>query len=126
MNLDISDLPDLGPLELEMMQVVWASGPIIAEDVRVQLKDRLKESTVRTVLSRLEDKGYLTHTSVGRTYLYAGAETRAKVAARGAKRIVDWICQGSVEELLTGMVDAGLVTAKNVEMLKAKTAAKTV
>ncbi len=109
MAAEISELPALGALENEVMQVVWALGPIIADDVRAQLKNKLKESTVRTVLSRLEAKGYLTHTVVGRTYLYAAAATRAQVAARAVKGIVDWICQGSVEEMLSGLTEIGML-----------------
>ena len=51
------NLPDLGDLEREVMQLVWADGPITAETVREKLSRRLKESTVRTVRRRLEEKG---------------------------------------------------------------------
>ena len=64
-------LPDLGELEREVMQRVWEDGPITAEAVREKLSRKLKESTVRTVLRRLEDKGYVTHTVEGRTYIFA-------------------------------------------------------
>ena len=47
-------LPKLGDLEGEVMQLVWANGPVTAEAVREQLSRPLKESTVRTVLRRLE------------------------------------------------------------------------
>ena len=60
-------LPDLGDLERDVMQLVWAHAPITAEVVRERLSRRLKESTVRTVLRRLEDKGYVRHTVDGRT-----------------------------------------------------------
>src|SRR5215471_20395081 len=63
-------LPDLGDLERDVMQLVWAKGPITAEAVREQLPRRLKESTVRTVLRRLEEKGYVAHAVEGRTYVY--------------------------------------------------------
>src|ERR1700688_1984129 len=54
-------LPELGDLEREVMHLVWANAPITAEAVRERLSRPLKESTVRTVLRRLEDKGYTTH-----------------------------------------------------------------
>ena len=106
------------------MQVVWALGPIVADDVRAQLKSRLKESTVRTVLTRLEAKGYLTHTVVGRTYLYAAAAARGEVAARAVRNIVDEICQGSVDELLSGLVESRVVTLSHIEALRFRAAAK--
>jgi BlaI family penicillinase repressor len=102
-------LPDLGELEHTVMQLVWSQGSITAEDVREQLPRKLKESTVRTVLRRLEAKGYVSHLVDGRTYVYRAVEARERVAAKAVKRVVDWFCNGSVEEVLVGMVDAKMV-----------------
>ena len=110
-------LPDLGDLERDVMQLVWAQGPITAEVVREQLPRRLKESTVRTVLRRLEEKGYVAHTVEGRTYVYHATEPRGRVAARAVQRIVDWFCNGSVDEVLVGMVDTAMLDRKRLRML---------
>jgi predicted transcriptional regulator len=110
-------LPDLGDLERDVMQLVWAQGPITAEVVREQLPRRLKESTVRTVLRRLEEKGYVAHTVDGRTYVYQATEARGRVAARAVQRIVDWFCNGSVDEVLVGMVDTAMLDRKRLRML---------
>ena len=125
-------LPELGDLEREVMQLVWANGPVTAEAVRERLSRPLKESTVRTVLRRLEDKGYTTHTVDGRTYVYQAAEPRARVAAKAVQRIVDWFCNGSVEEVLVGMVDTAMLDQRQLRSLadqvakaKTKTEAKT-
>jgi BlaI family transcriptional regulator, penicillinase repressor len=115
-------LPELGDLEREVMQLVWAHGPVTAEAVRKRLARRLKESTVRTVLRRLEDKGYADHTVEGRTYIYHAAEARSRVAAKAVKRIVDWFCNGSIEEVLVGMVDSAMLDQRQVRMLADKVA----
>ena len=110
-------LPELGDLEREVMQLVWANGPVTAEAVREKLSRPLKESTVRTVLRRLEEKGYTTHTVDGRTFVYQAAEERGKVAAKAVQRIVDWFCNGSVEEVLVGMVDRAMLDQKQLRTL---------
>jgi predicted transcriptional regulator len=115
-------LPDLGDLEREVMQLVWANGPITAESVRERLDRRLKESTVRTVLRRLEDKRYVTHTVDGRTYVYRAREARGQVAAKAVQRIVDWFCNGSVEEVLVGMVDSAMLDQRQLRVLADKIA----
>ncbi|MGH8259770.1 MAG: BlaI/MecI/CopY family transcriptional regulator [Steroidobacteraceae bacterium] len=115
-------LPELGDLEREVMQLVWAQGPVTAEVVREGLSRKLKESTVRTVLRRLEEKGYTTHTVDGRTYVYQAAEPRARVAARAVQRVVDWFCNGSIEEVLVGMVDAQLLDRQELKRLAEKIA----
>ncbi|MDN3278217.1 BlaI/MecI/CopY family transcriptional regulator [Frankia sp. RB7] len=110
-------LPDLGDLEHEVMQLVWAHGPVTAEIVRERLSRRLKESTVRTVLRRLEEKGYARHTVDGRTYVYQAVEERARVAAKAVQRIVDWFCNGSMEEVLVGMVDNAMLDQQQLRAL---------
>ena len=114
--------PDLGSLEREVMQLIWTDGPLTAETVREKLPRRLKESTVRTVLRRLEEKGYVVHAVEGRTYIYEAAEPRAMAAAKAVQRIVDWFCEGSVEEVLVGMVDSAMLDQKQLRTLADKAA----
>ena len=117
-----TSLPDLGDIEREVMQLVWANAPVTAEAVRERLERPLKESTVRTVLRRLEDKGYVTHTVEGRTYVYQAAAPRGRVAAKAVQRIVDWFCNGSIEEVLVGMVDASMLDQRQLRLLADKVA----
>ena len=111
---DDDNLADLGDLQRQIVQIVWANAPVTAETVRGKLSRPLKESTVRTVLRRLEEKGYITHTVNGRTYVYDAAEPRGRVAAKAVQRIVDWICNGSVEEVLVGMVDSKMIDRRQL------------
>jgi predicted transcriptional regulator len=113
-------LPDLGTLEREVMGLIWAGGSMTAEAVREQLPRRLKESTVRTVLRRLEEKGYLKHTVDGRTFIFQASHERRQVAAKAVRRIIDWFCDGSVEEVLVGMVDAKMLDQHQLDQLAKK------
>jgi BlaI family transcriptional regulator, penicillinase repressor len=115
-------MPDLGDLEREVMQLIWANGRLTAEAVREKLARRLKESTVRTVLRRVEEKGYVNHDVDGRTYVYQATHPRAKVAAKAVQRIVDSFCNGSVEEVLVGMVDSAMLNQRQLRTLADKVA----
>src|SRR5579864_2683806 len=115
-------MPDLGDLEREVMQLVWANRMLTAETVREKLARRLKESTVRTVLRRLEEKGYVNHTVDGRTYVYQATHPRGKVAAKAVQRIIDLLCNGSVEEVLVGMVDNAMLDQRQLRSLANKVA----
>jgi BlaI family penicillinase repressor len=117
------DPADLGDLERAIMQLVWLHGELTAERVREELGRPLKDSTIRTVLRRLEEKGYVTHSVENRTYLYRPAEARQMVAGRAVQRIVDWFCDGSVEALLVGMVDSHVLGPKELQRLADRIAA---
>ena len=116
---------DLSGLEELVMSHVWSSGSVTAEDVRTSLAARhpMKDSTVRTILRRLESKGYLTHTVEGRTYLYRPLDPGESVAAQAVRRIVDRFCNGSIEQLLIGMVDNDVIDGKELERLSRRIAA---
>jgi predicted transcriptional regulator len=111
------DPSELGELERSVLSIVWRSLPITAEQVREELNRPLKDSTIRTVLRRLDEKGYLKHAIENRTFVYRPAETRQRVASRAVKRIVDWFCEGSVEALLVGMVDSKVLDREELQRL---------
>ena len=113
---------NLGNLEHEVLKIVWKHGPMTAEAVQKQLRRALKESTVRTVLSRLEGKGHLTHITENRAFIYTATESRATAAARAVKGIIDRFCNGSLEDVLVGMVDAELVDRRELQRLAEKIA----
>ncbi len=121
-NFDVPPPPDLGELEHSILRLVWERGPVSAEQCREALDRPLKESTVRTVLRRLEEKGFVRHTVKGRTFLYEAAEQPDRVAARAVQGILDRFCEGSFERLLKGLVDGGVVTGKELERLAKKIA----
>ena len=109
--------PEFGELERAIMNIVWTQGPLSSEGIREKLDRKLKETTVRTVLRRLEAKGFVTHVVENRAFIYAAAEPRQRVAVRAIQRIVDWFCDGSVDEVLVGMVDAKMVDRKQLDRL---------
>jgi len=82
----------------------------------------MKDSTIRTVLRRLEEKGYLTHQVDGRTFIYTASDMRQNVAVRAVKNIIDRFCGGSAEELVLGMVDNEVLDRKQFERLARKIA----
>ena len=113
-------LPGLGDLEREVMDLVWTKGPIAADAVRGLLPRPLKESTIRTVLRRLEEKGYVAHSVEGRTYIFTAKQPRGQVAAKAVSHIVNWLCQGSFEEVFVGMVDAKILDRRQLQSIAEK------
>lgn len=112
-------LKNLGEVEQNVMDYIWANGPTTAEGCREGLASTrpMKDSTIRTVLRRLEEKGYLTHEVEGRTFIYKASDARQNVAVRAVKNIIDRFCGGSAEQLVLGMVDNAVLNRKELERL---------
>ncbi|HEY3840935.1 MAG TPA: BlaI/MecI/CopY family transcriptional regulator [Bryobacteraceae bacterium] len=111
----------LTELENEVMRAVWdAAGPCSVDSVHqaVSRSRKWKETTTRTLLRRLEQKGYLRHEAQGRAYLYRAVEPARNLAARAVRQIIDRFCQGSVEELVSGMVEAKVLSKGEISRLE--------
>ena len=117
-------LKNMGEVEQSVMDHIWIHGPSTAEACRAALASSrpMKDSTIRTVLRRLEEKGYVRHEVEGRTFIYKAADRRQNVAARAVKNIIDRFCGGSAEELVLGMVDNEVLDQKQLERLARKIA----
>ena len=117
-------LKNLGEVEQSVMDYIWSHGRTTAESCREALASTrpMKDSTIRTVLRRLEEKRYVTHEVEGRTFVYRAADQRQNVAVRAVKNIIDRFCAGSAEELVLGMVDNEVLDQKQLERLARKIA----
>jgi BlaI family transcriptional regulator, penicillinase repressor len=106
-------------LEQAIMSSVWRRGAATAEQVREDLapQRKLKESTIRTLLGRLEKKGHLKHKVEGRTYVYSGVEQPRNVAIRAVRQLIERFCAGSAEQLVAGLVDHEVLDAKQLRRL---------
>jgi predicted transcriptional regulator len=116
--------PSLSNLEQIVMRVLWDHGSATSEDIRQTLEKThyMKESTCRTILRRLEEKGYVKHRVEGRTNIYTGVEQPENVAAKAVHHIIDRFCGGSVEQLLVGLVDSEMIGKDELKELAQKIA----
>ena len=72
-------MASLGDLERAVMERLWAAdGPVAATTLRDELADRgVALTTVHTVLTRLEQKGFVVHDDRMRTHIDAGHRREA-------------------------------------------------
>jgi len=100
-------LPGLSQSQREIMEIVWDRGEVSAIEVRdiLSKKRDLAKNTVRTLLDRMEEKGWLKHREDGRTYLYSAAPPREAPIGQKVLEVVEHVCGGSPEELVTALLD---------------------
>ena len=108
------------------MDVLWRRAQNTAEDVREALAERhpMKDSTARTILKRLEEKGYVKHHVEGRTNVYRASEPPRNLAVTAVRQIIDRFCGGSAEQLLVGMVEDDVFDRAELQRLAQKIADK--
>jgi BlaI family penicillinase repressor len=112
----------LTELQQAILNFIWSNGRATAEQVREALRPAhpLKDSSVRTLLRRLEARGYLSHQVARNTFLYRASIPATGVAARAVRHIIERFCAGSVEQFLVGLVDEQVISPREIERLARK------
>jgi BlaI family transcriptional regulator, penicillinase repressor len=107
----LSDQP-LTALELEIMEVLWKTGPAAIRTVRARPKDhQLAYTTVQTMLNVLHRKGKVTRQLQGRGYVYQPVFTRQQAVTKAVVQLLDRFFGGSAGDLVLNLVATGQVTA---------------
>jgi predicted transcriptional regulator len=114
------ELPPLGDLEHELLAILWTHGALTAAEVRKHVARKLKDATIRTVLRRLEEKGYVTHSVDAGTFIYRSKESAESAAANAVKGIVDRFCGGSMERVLQALVEAAVINPQQLAVIADK------
>jgi predicted transcriptional regulator len=111
--------PDLTPVELEIMNVLWEGGPATVQDVQRRLEGRraVAYTSVQTMLNILVRKGKATRTLVDRSYRYRAAISRQKALGRSMRDIVERMFGGSAEALVMSLVESKQLTPETLNRL---------
>ncbi|GMV22613.1 MAG: hypothetical protein AMXMBFR57_25620 [Acidimicrobiia bacterium] len=107
----------LTALQRAALDYVVAKGPVTSEQVRLGIFQAhpLKDSSIRTILRRLEARGLLSHTVEGKVFLYKAETSPARLAARTVKKMIDGFWSGSAERFLAGLVEERVLTTAELE-----------
>ena len=116
----------LTELQQAILDLLLSGGPATADQVREGLRPtyKLKDSSVRTLLRRLEAREYVAHRVEGKVFIYEATTAPQQVAAHSVRQIIDRFWSGSVEQFLTGMVDEKILTRAEIARLAKKIATK--
>jgi BlaI family transcriptional regulator, penicillinase repressor len=113
----------LTPLELEIMQVLWQSGPCTVAEVQPKLKAELAYTTVQTMLNVLLRKKKVKRVQEGRAYRYRPVVSRERASSSALSDLVQRMFGGSSEALLIAMVDTRQISAEELARVAERLAA---
>jgi len=113
-------------LQRAILDVLTHKGPATADQVRAGLlpKHPLKDSSIRTLLRRLESRGFVSHSTDGKVFVYKAEVPSRRIAARAVKRLIESFWSGSAEAFLTGLVDEKVLSAEELQRLAKKVKAR--
>lgn len=107
--------------EFQVMDVLWNEHPIAAADVAEKLAGETGWSlkTVKTLLSRLVEKGAAAHEPDGRRYLYRPKVSRESYARGATKKLADQLFGGRAAPLVAHLAEGDGLTEEDIQDLEA-------
>ena len=100
----MSELPDLSRREREIMDVIYARSTATVREVIDGLEEPPGESAMRTMLSRLEQKGHLRREQQGPRNVYLATAPRSRVRKTAVSRLLKTFFDGSVEQAVSALL----------------------
>ena len=106
--------------EWQVIEVVWKRGKATAAEVIGELAEstRWSHRTIRTLLSRLVEKGALVAASDGNRYVYRPAVSRQKCVRAESRSFLNKVFAGDAAELLVHFAQDARITPEQIDELK--------
>lgn len=117
----MGELSELSAAQREIMEIFWEQDQeLTASEVRAVLLKRreVARNTVRTLLERMELKGWLKHREVRRAYLYRAACQRKRSMAQQVGSVLEKFCDGSPELMVSALIDYRTLTKEEIDRVK--------
>jgi predicted transcriptional regulator len=114
-------VPPLSEAQIEIMNVVWDRGEATVADVWRVLAARRKvaRNTVLTMITRLEEKGWLCRDDAGHAFRYRAARPRDATLRSLVRRLVDTAFGGSAEGMVMALLQGRSVSKEEAERIRA-------
>ena len=97
----------LGKLQAEVLELVWEMGEASVSQLvdRIGKKRHVTYTTILAAMQKLEKKGWLTHRSEGRAYVYRAVKSKVSVNTKLLKDVLKSAFGGDAHLLLCDLLD---------------------
>jgi predicted transcriptional regulator len=117
-----TELPKLTPPEFEIMDAVWRAGELTATEilnsVNAGKSKKLKRTTIQVQVTRLEEKGWLTHRGEGNRFQFHSTIPREEASAAIARDVRERVFGGSCVELVKSLFSKSDISPEEIKKLR--------
>ena len=118
--MSLEERKELSRAEWKVMKVVWELRKAMAREIYTIAgqEHSWAPATVKTILKRLVDKGYVTTTPVGNGFVYRPAQTALSALRSAADELLTNAIEGATGPLLAHMVERTALTGEDLDTLQ--------
>ncbi|MBS0204095.1 MAG: BlaI/MecI/CopY family transcriptional regulator [Planctomycetes bacterium] len=107
-------------LELEILKVLWRVGPATVRQVRDELaavRD-LAYTTVMTMMTIMDTKGYVTRVKDGRSFIYEAVYQEQKASRTMLQDVVDRLFGGSTRAVVQHLLETSALDEDELKQIR--------
>ena len=112
---------ELGVAELEVLKVLWEEGPGTVRQAMNILHGRGRSvayTTVQTMLTRLEQKGFVKSNRSGPAFVYRAVITRERISRSRVRRLLEQLYDGAAGPLVLQLLRTQRLKPQELEQLQ--------
>lgn len=117
---NLNRLPPLSEAQTELMNILWDKGECSVVEVLEALKSKreVARNTVQTMLTRLEDKGWLTHRESSGVFYFKPTITREQSQQKAIAQLLETTFGGSAEEMVLALLGSRKLDTEELERIR--------
>lgn len=118
--MESGEQKDLSKAEWKVMKIVWELQKAMAREVYTIAGEQhdWAPATVKTILKRLTEKGYLSATPVGNGFVYRPLQTASEILKTAADALLTNAIEGTTGPLLAHMVEQSPLSKTDLDSLQ--------
>lgn len=115
-------IPELGPLEYQLLRILWRKNPATAREVLCEYNQRtgreLKYTTVMTLLTRMVEKGILAADRERQPFQFVPQISRDQMLGERLNDFVDFFFEGRPVELAAKLFEQSELSEESIRRLE--------
>ena len=115
-----NDRLPLSDAQKEIMELVWERGELAVSEVWEILARRreVARNTVQTTLVRMEEKGWLKHRVVGRTFFYSATQPKGAARRHAVTELLQSVFLGSADEMAVALLENASLSKAEADRIR--------
>lgn len=116
----MSNLPKISDAEWEVMKVIWDLEEATSNEVIESLKGKQswKNTTIKSLISRLLNKEVISFKKVGKEYFYFPLISEKECVKEESESFLRKVFNGSINEMLVNFIKSDNLTKEDINELK--------
>lgn len=113
-------LPKISDAEWEVMKIIWTLGESTSSEIIESLKDKQpwKNTTIKSLISRLLNKDAISFKKVGKEYFYFPLVSEEECVKEESYSFIKKVFNGSLNEMILNLVKSDNLTKEDINELR--------